>query len=62
MKEEVQAKEVLSREDIQELLVNPSMKYSHYATFMHKYVLNMEEFKKWNLALDDKKAHIFNSR
>jgi hypothetical protein len=59
---EVQAKEVISKEDIQELLVKPSMDYSHYTNFMHKFVIRMEEFKKCNLALDVKKSHIFNSR
>ena len=62
IKEEVQAKEVISKEDIQELLINSSMKYSHYTTFVHKFVISMEEFKQCNLALDVKKAHIFNSR
>ena len=58
----VQAKEVISKEDIQELLVKPSMDYSHYTTFMHKFVINMEKFKECNLSLDVKKAHIFNSQ
>jgi hypothetical protein len=52
---------VISKEDIQEILVKPLMEYSHYTTFMHKFVINMEEFKNCNLALDVKKAHIFNS-
>ena len=38
------------------------MEYSHYTTFMQKFVINMEEFKQCNLALDVKKAHIFNSQ
>ena len=62
IKVEVRAKEVISKEDIQELLVKPSMEYSHCTTFMHKFVINMEEFKKYKLALDVKKAHIFNSQ
>ena len=45
IKEEVQAKEVISKEDIKELLVKPSMEYSHYTDFMHKFVISMEEFK-----------------
>ena len=57
----VQAKEVISEEDIQELLVKPSMEYSRYTTFVQKIVIRMEEFKKCNLALDVKKSHIFNS-
>ena len=62
IKAEVQAKEVIFKEDIQELLVNPSMEYSHYTTFMHKFEISMEKFKKCNLDLDVKKYHIFNSR
>jgi hypothetical protein len=60
IKAKVQAKEVISKEDIQELLVKPSMEYSHYTDFLHKFVISMEEFKKCNLALDVKKDHIFN--
>ena len=46
IKAEVRAKEVISKEDIQELLFKPSMEYSHYTSFMHKFVISMEEFKK----------------
>jgi hypothetical protein len=62
IKVEVKAKEVISKEDIQEFLVKPSMEYSHFTTFMHKFVINMEKFKELNLALDVKKARIFNSQ
>ena len=62
VKMEVQAKEEFSIEDIQELLVKPSMEYSHYTTFMQKFVISMEKYRKCNIALDVKKAHIFNSR
>ena len=62
VKVEVQAKEEFSKEDIQELLVKPSMEYSHYSAFVHNFVINMEEYRKCNIALDVKKAHIFNSR
>ena len=55
-------KKEFSIEDIQELLVKPSMEYSHYTTFVKKFVINMEEYRKCNIALDVKKAHIFNSR
>ena len=61
-KVEVQAKEEFSIEDIQELLINPSMEYSHYTSFVQKFVISMEEYRKCNIALDVKKAHIFNSR
>ena len=46
IKAEVRAKEVISKEYIQELLVKPLMEYSHYMTFVHKFVISMEEFKK----------------
>ena len=62
IKVEVQAKETISKEDIQELLVKPSMEYSHYTTFLHKFVINVEEYKRCNISLNVKKAHIFNSR
>ena len=62
IKAEVRAKEFISKEDIEELLVNLSMDYSHYTTFVHKFVISMEEYKKCNIALDVKKVHIFNSR
>ena len=38
------------------------MEYSHYTTFVHKFVISMEEFKQCNIALDVKKAHINNSQ
>ena len=62
VKVEVQAKETFSNEDIQELLTKPSMEYSHYTTFVHKFVINMEEYRKCSIALDVNKAHNFNSR
>ena len=57
IKVEVRAKEVISKKDI-----NPSMDYSHYTTFVHKFLISMEEFKQCNLSLYIKKAHIFNSQ
>ena len=45
IKVEVRAKEVISKEDIQEILIKPSMEYSHYRYFVHKFVINMEGFK-----------------
>ena len=62
IKVEVQAKEFISKGDIQELLIKLSMEYSHYTAFVHKFVISMKKFKQCNLALDVKKAHIFNSR
>ena len=45
VKEEVQAKKEFLVEDIQELLVKPSIEYSHYTTFMQKFVISMEEYR-----------------
>jgi hypothetical protein len=61
-KVEVQAKEVISKDDIQEFLIKPSMEFSHYTYFVHKFVVFMEKFKECNLTLDVKKEHIFNSQ
>jgi hypothetical protein len=44
VKVEVQAKKEFSVEDIQELLVKPSMEYSHYTAFVQKFVINMQEY------------------
>ena len=43
VKVEVQEKKEFSVEDIQEVLVKPSVEYSHYTTFVQKSVINMEE-------------------
>ena len=50
IKMEVQEKEVISKETIQEILIKSSMEYSRYTTFLHKFVINMEKFKECNLA------------
>ena len=62
VKVEVQVKKEFSVEDIQELLVKPSMEYSHYTKFVQKFVISMEEYQKCNIAPDINKAHIFNSK
>ena len=62
VKVEVQAKKYFLVKDIQELLVKPSMEYSHYTAFVQKFVINMEEYQKCNIALDINKTHIFNSK
>ena len=62
VKGEDQTKKEISVEDIQELLVKPSMEYSHYTAFVQKFMINMEEYRKCNIALDIKKSHIFNSK
>ena len=61
-KVEVQAKEVTSKDDIQEFLVKLSKEFSLYTTFVHKFMVSIENFKECNLTLDVKKQHIFNSR
>ena len=62
VKAKVQVKKEFSIEDIQELLIKPSMEYSHYTVFVHNFLISMEEYRKCNIALDVKKAHIFNSK
>jgi hypothetical protein len=62
VKVEDQTKKEFLVEDIQELLVKPSMEYSHYTAFVQEFVISMEEYRKCNIALDIKKAHIFNSK
>jgi hypothetical protein len=54
-KVEVQAKEVISKDDIQEFFVKPSMEFSHYTAFVHEFVVDMEKFKEFNLTLNVKK-------
>jgi hypothetical protein len=61
-KAEVQVKEVISKDGIQELLVKLSKEFSHYIAFVHKFMVDMEKFKECNLTLDVKKENIFNSR
>ena len=62
IKAEVQAKEVISKDDIQQFLVKLSMEFSHYTAFVHKSVVDMEKFKECNLTIDVNKEHIYNSR
>ena len=61
-KADVQAKEVISKDHIQEFLVKLSKEFSHYTTFVHKFMVGMENFNEWNLTLDVKKEHIFKSQ
>ena len=61
-KMEVQAKEVISKDDIQEFLVKSLKEFSHYTSFLLKFMVDMEKFKACNLTLDIKKERIFNSR
>ena len=61
-KVEVQAIEVISKDGIQELLIKPSKAFSHYTTFVQKFMVDVEKFKECNITIDVKKEHIFNSR
>ena len=60
-KAKVQAKEVISKDEIQKFLVKPLKEFSHYTVFVHKFVVDMEKFKECNLALNVNKEHIFKS-
>ena len=62
VKGEVQSKEFISKEDIQEFMVNPSKEFSLHIAFIHKFMVGMESYKECHLTLDIKKEHIFNYR
>ena len=59
---EVQSKEFISKEDIQELLVKPSKEFSLYIFFFQKFMIGMENYKECNLTLNIKKEHIIDSQ
>ena len=61
VKGEVQLKELISKEDIQEFLVNPSNELSLYTSFIHKFIVDMESYKECHVTLNIKKYHMFNS-
>ena len=44
-KAKVRVKEVISKDAIQEFFVKSSMEFSHYTTFVHKFVVDMEKLK-----------------
>ena len=62
IKVEVQAKELISKEYIQELLIKPNKEVSSFNAFIRKFKAEMEEYKECHLTLDIKKEHVFNSR
>jgi hypothetical protein len=62
VKAEVQSKEFISKEDIQEFLVKPSKDFSFYTSFIHKFMIGMENYKECNLTLDIKNVNILNYR
>ena len=53
---------MISKEDIEELLVNPTKEFSLYTSFFYMFMVGMETFKECNLTLDVKQEHMFNSR
>ena len=62
IKAEVQDKELISREDIQELLIKPTKEVSRFNAFIQKFKVEMEAYKECHLMLDIKKEHVFNLR
>ena len=62
VKVELQSKEFISKEDIQEFIVKPIKEISLYNAFIHKFMVSMEIYKECHLTLDIKKEHLFNSR
>ena len=60
VKVEVQSKEFISKEDIQEFLVKPSKEFSLHTAFIHKFMVGIESYKECQLTPDIKKEHIFN--
>ena len=62
IKAEVQAKELISKEDIQELLIKPTKEVSRFNAFIRKFKDEMEAYKGCNLTLDIKKEHVFKLR
>ena len=61
VKAEVELKEFISKEDIQDFLVNTSKEFSLYNSFIHNFMVGMERYKECHLTHDIKKEHIFNS-
>ena len=45
VKAEVQLKEFISKEDIQEFLVNPTKEFSLYNAFIHNFMVGMDNYK-----------------
>ena len=60
IKAKVQAKEIISEEYIQELLIKSTKEVSRFNAFIQKFKADMEAYKEWHLTLDVKKEHIFN--
>lgn len=61
-KVEVLARELISKEDIQELLIRLAKKVSKFNAFVRKFKDEMDSSEECHLTLDIKKEHVFNSR
>ena len=59
---EVLAREVFSKEDIQELLIRPTEEVAKFISFIRKFKAEMEAFKECHLSLDIKKEYVFNAK
>ena len=62
VKAEVLAREVISKEDIQELLIRPAKEVTKFSAFIKNFKAEMEAFKECHLSLDIKKEYVFNAR
>ena len=62
VKVEVLEREVISKYDIQELLIRPAEEVTKLTSFIKKTKEEMEAFKECHLSLDIKKRYVFNAR
>ena len=61
IKVEVHSNEFISKEDIQEFLVKPSKEFSLYTTFIHKFMIGVENYKECNITFNINKEQVVNS-
>ena len=59
---EVLAREVISKEDIQGLLIRQAKEVTNFNVFIRKFKGKMEDFKECHLSLVIKKEYVFNER
>ena len=62
IKVEVQHKEFISKEDIQELLIKTIKEVSKFNAFIQKFKDEMEAYNQFFLTVDINKEHVFNLR
>ena len=62
IKAEVLARKMISKDDIQELLISPTKEVTKFNAFIIKFKAEMEYFKECHLKLDIKKEYVFNVR